>query len=331
MLSLLNVWRLRLGLYRRLSDRSMLPADSQPGNGRVLRRFALACAVIVPLWWSALFVASMTPDAPRRIAIDLDGYFLPRYVHASQRLGGARAAALERRRAGRRCRCSAAGRAPSCTRRACCCSGCCRRCRRCTRSWCCTTCCSPSASFVWLRTIGLGAAGACLGAIVITFQPFMMNGHYAPHWISNFAWTPLVLAAGMQAMARPSAAAVLGLSVAVSMQVLAGYPEYALDTVLVLIALLPLTAIDVARARGRPALVSGLLAVGAAAVCTLLVTAVQWVPLLETARQSVRASGDYQFMFGMQFDRRHFAAGLRGWVDALGLLFYVPPVGWLLW
>jgi dolichol-phosphate mannosyltransferase len=70
----------------RLSGRGMLPADSQPGNARVLRRFALACALIVPLWWSALFVASMTPDAPRRIAIDLDGYFLPRYVHASERL-----------------------------------------------------------------------------------------------------------------------------------------------------------------------------------------------------------------------------------------------------
>jgi hypothetical protein len=30
------------------------------------------------------------------------------------------------------------------------------------------------------------------------------------------------------------------------------------------------------------------------------------------------------------FDRQHFAAGLRGWVDALGILLYLPPVGWLL-
>jgi hypothetical protein len=40
----------------------------------------------VPLWWFGMFVASMTPEAPRRLAIDLDGYFLPRYVYASTRL-----------------------------------------------------------------------------------------------------------------------------------------------------------------------------------------------------------------------------------------------------
>ncbi|HWP65476.1 MAG TPA: hypothetical protein VNO26_06160, partial [Candidatus Limnocylindria bacterium] len=307
----------------------MLPADLQPGNGRALRRFAAACIIVVPLWWSAMFVASMTPAAPDRIAIDLDGYFLPRYVHGSARLA---AEALPLWNAAELSGVPLLGTAQG------------------------AVLYPPRAvlfgllpplpalhafmvlhyvllavgSFVCLRTLGLGGAGAVFGAVVVTFQPFMLNGHYAPHWISNFAWTPFVLASGMRALAHPSAGAALALALAVSMQVLAGYPEYAFDTLLVLAVLLALVGTDVARERGGAALRRGVLAVAVAAVCTLLVTAVQWVALLETARESVRATGDYEFMFGMVFDRGQFEPGLRGWVDALGLLFYAPPVGWLL-
>jgi hypothetical protein len=307
----------------------MLPADPRPGNGRALGAFAIACAVAVPLWWFGMFVASMTPEAPRRLAIDLDGYFLPRYVVGNAHLaagslalwnadefagvpllGTGQAAVLYPPRV------VLFGLLP------------------------------PLAalhafmvlhyvvlavgSFVFLRVLGLTGAGAALGAIVVTFQPFMLNGHYAPHWISNFAWTPLVLAGGVRAMERPSLVAGSALAAAASMQVLAGYPEYALDTGLVLAAFVGLTAHDVARERGWRAVRTGLLTLAGAAGCAILVTAVQWVPLLETARQSVRATGDYEFMFGLRFERERFAAGLLGWVDALGLLFYLPPLGWLL-
>lgn len=307
----------------------MLPAVPEASNARATRVLALVWLVLVPAWWLGMFVASMDAEAPRRIAIDLDGYFLPHYVWASKMLardvlplwnpyelagvpmlGVGQAAVLYPPRV------LLFGVLP------------------------------PglalhaffvvhylllgAGAFMMLRAFGLAWPGAALGALVVTFQPFMLHGHYAPHWISNFAWTPLAIAAFVRLVERPRLAAAAGLVAAVSMQVYAGYPEYAFDTVLALTVLWPFLAWRVARTGDAARVGRGVLWIGAAAVTTALATAVQWVPLLEAARESVRAAGEYQFMFGMAFDRAAFAAGLRGWVDALGLLFYVPPIGWVL-
>jgi hypothetical protein len=185
-------------------------------------------------------------------------------------------------------------------------------------------------TFVWMRQLGLARAGAALGALVVTFQPFMMHGGYAPHWVANFAWTPLVLASGLRTLERPALAPALGLVTAASMQVLAGYPEYALDTALVLGVFAVVVARSAARTDGLGAALAGWGRLAAAAGCVVAITAVQWTALLETVRESVRAAGDFQFMFGLAFDRSQFDAGARGWLDALGLLVYLPPLAWVL-
>jgi hypothetical protein len=307
----------------------MLPAVSEASNARAARVLALVWLVLVPLWWFGVFVGSMSPEASRRIAIDLDGYFLPRYVWESgvlargvlplwnpyelagvPALGVGQGAVLYPPRM-----LLFAVLPPGMALHA---------------FFVLHYLLLGVGSYAALRALGLAWPGAALGTVIVACQPFMLHGHYAPHWISNFVWTPIAIAAFVRTVERPGVGAAAALAAALTMQVYAGYPEYAFDTVLTLAVLLPFVGWRAVRTPGGPppARVAGWLA--AAALTTVLATAVQWVALLEAARESVRAAGEYQFMFGMVFDRTAFAAGLRGWVDALGLLLYVPPLGWIL-
>lgn len=285
--------------------------------------------VLVPAWWLGAVVASMDAEASRRIAIDLDGYFLPRYVWASAMLargvlplwnphelagvpmlGVGQGAVLYPPRLLLFATLPAGAALHA--------------------FFVFHYLLLGAGSFAALRALGRAWPGAALGALVVTFQPFMLHGHYAPHWISNFAWSPLAVAAFVTLVERPGAGAAAALAAALSLQVYAGYPEYAFDTALALALLFPFVVLRARRAGSGagPARAAAWLA--AAAFATALATAVQWVPLVEAAGESVRAAGEYEFMFGMTFDREAFAAGPRGWVDALGLLFYVPPIGWIL-
>src|SRR5439155_974770 len=50
-------------------------------------------------------------------------------------------------------------------------------------------------AFVMLRALALEVPGACLGALLLAFEPFMMAGHYHPPRIACFAWVPWMVAA----------------------------------------------------------------------------------------------------------------------------------------
>jgi hypothetical protein len=310
----------------------MLPVRPASGNPRDERSavvgLALAWLVLVPCFWFGLFVASMRPDAPAVIAIDLRGYFLPKYVWASAELAHGRLpfwnpyefAGVPFLGAGQ----PAVLYPPRAVLFA---------------------LAEPrlalhafmivhylllgAGAFVLLRTLRLRWPGAALGALAVAFQPFMLQGHYAPHWISNFCWVPFVLAAFVRTMERPGLAPALGLVAAAVLLVLAGYPEYAFDTAVVVALLWPFVVRRVARDGGVGRAARGTLLVAAAAIVAALLTAPQWVPLLETARASVRAAGEFAFMFGMQFDPRSLGADPRAWVTALGLLFTLPPLAWV--
>jgi hypothetical protein len=307
----------------------MTPARAE-GTRAKATGFLLAgawTAAVVFLWFG-LFVPAMRPDAPGRIAIDLNGYFLPKYVYASTELahgrlplwnpyefsgvpflGMGQAAVLYPPRV------LLFGLLPPLAALHAFMVG--------------HYLALGAAAYLALRTLRLAVPGAALGALIVAFQPFMLHGHYAPHWIANFLWVPLAVAAFVRTIERASPAAALAFALAITCQVLAGYPEYALDTALALALLWPFVALRVLRERSRPDLVRGTALALTAGVVAALLSAVQWVPLLETYRTSVRAAGEYQFMFGMQFDLGAFGRGLRAWVAALSLLFYLPPIAWV--
>src|SRR5262249_35744710 len=116
---------------------------------------------------------------------------------------------------------------------------------------------------------------------------------------------------------------------AAACQVLAGYPEYAFDTGLTLALLWPFLAARPWRDGTMRVFVRGTAFILAAAALAGLASAVQWVSLLETVRESVRAAGDYEFMFGMRANLARFGGGLGGLISALSLLFYLPPFAWV--
>ncbi|HZP40571.1 MAG TPA: YfhO family protein [Candidatus Binatia bacterium] len=303
------------------------PADDRRDDRAALAALAVAWAALVPLFWFGLFVASMRPDAPAGIAIDLRGYFLPKYVYAAAELGHGRLplwnpwelAGVPFLGAGQPAvlypprvvlfgllRPLAALHAFMLAH----------------YLW------LGVGAFALLRTLGCRPPGAALGALAVTFQPFMLQGHYAPHWISNFCWVPFVLAAFVRTMERPGLLPALALAVSAALLVLAGYPEYAFDTALVVALLWPFTAARAARAGGAARAVRGTALAAGAAATAALVTAPHWAALLETVRTSVRAAGEFQFMFGMQFDLAALGADPRAWVTALGLLVALPPLAW---
>src|SRR5439155_224595 len=87
--------------------------------------------------------------------------------------------------------------------------------------------------YVMLRGLALEVPGACFGTLLLAFEPFMMAGHYHPPRIACFAWVPWMVAAFVRTVEGCGLGATLGLAVAAALQATAGYPEYSLDTALV--------------------------------------------------------------------------------------------------
>jgi hypothetical protein len=286
----------------------------------------LLWVALVLVLWFGLFVGSMRASVPRTEAIDLDGYLLPKFEYAAQEVAAGRLplwnpfeyAGLPLLGAGQSAvlyppRIVLFGVLP------------------------------PTAAFhgymvlhylllgvgafVCLRVLGCGWPGAALGAVAIAFQPLMLQGHYHPMRMPNFAWVPLVLAAFVRTLERPGRGPVVGLAAALALEVLAGYPEWVVDTVVALVLVWPFVAGDVAR-RGSGLLRGSVLA-AAAMLAAALLTAPHWIPLLDMARASARAPGRFVFMEGTPFDVSAFGSGARAWVAALSLLTYLPALAWV--
>jgi len=175
--------------------------------------------------------------------------------------------------------------------------------------------------FLALRALDLDWPGASLGAIVVTFQPFIFNP-YTPHWLAGFTWLPYVVAAFVRTLERPSVRPGLGLAASGTLLVLSGYPEYAVDTSVTLGVIWLFVAARAVRSGNAAALGRGTLVALAAAVAILAVTAIHWVPVVEVYRNSVR-----QGLKPRGFDLLALLrlSGRRWW-EAVTQLVYVPPL-----
>jgi hypothetical protein len=144
------------------------------------------------------------------------------------------------------------------------------------------------ACFTLAHALRIGTAGAWLMTIVIAAQPMMLRAMIAPHWIAGFVWVPFALAAALRLADAPGRGPVLGLALAMTGQLVAGYPEYALDTGIALGAVWVCTLPGAVRRDGTIALARSALAIAGAATLALLLCAPQLSAFLETYRESVR-------------------------------------------
>ena len=300
-----------------------IPARHPRRNALVL---AGAWVAVVLLFWLGLFVPAMRPGIFRPEAVDLYGYFFPKFVYGSAELergalplwnpyeyagvpflGAAQPAVLYPPRV------LLFALLP------------------------------PTAAlhvfmvvhyvllgagaYVMLRGLALEVPGACFGTLLLAFEPFMMAGHYHPPRIACFAWVPWMVAAFVRTVQGRGLGATLGLAVAAALQATAGYPEYSLDTALVLALFWPAAA---RRVRGARAALGGSALVVAAAALAAMLSAVQLVSLVETFRTSTRGGGELPFLAGQRFELATFGSGLRGWAAAVGVFAYLPALAWAL-
>jgi hypothetical protein len=141
-------------------------------------------------------------------------------------------------------------------------------------------------AFGFARALGTGSMGAAIAAAAWTLSPALTRSIYHPNRIGCLVWVPAVFWLGMRLVARPGAAPTGLLALALAAQAAAGYPEFALDTgVLLGIALACALAVErpgvgpAARALGCLALAAGL---------AVVIAAAQLLPTIELLGASAR-------------------------------------------
>jgi hypothetical protein len=148
-------------------------------------------------------------------------------------------------------------------------------------------------TFALARELGASELAAGLAAVSVGFSSFVGDSLYHPTRIACLAWAPLVLLSLSRVVDRsatdsPTRLATASLTAAFTLQLLAGYPEFALDTALVCALMLPGLVGAVGFGRLRGARLPGALAV--AALVVALLTAPQTLPLAAALGSSARAS-----------------------------------------
>lgn len=169
----------------------------------------------------------------------------------------------------------------------------------------------------YLRRCGVGLLPACLGALLAVAWFFEAAGGAAtnqPHYLFEFTWVPGILLAWHE-LVRGRRGAALLLPLLVCVQWLPGYPEFPIDTA-VLLGCIALLGPGPTLWR-RALAVVGLVALGA------LLAGVQLVPLAEATRESARLG----WLGGFARTRQFFAfdsfgslGRLFGWFGAAGLV-----------
>lgn len=137
------------------------------------------------------------------------------------------------------------------------------------------------------RALGLGSAGAGVAAVAWTFSPALTHSLYHPNRIAGLVWLPAVFWLGLRASERRGGRWAALLAVALALQTCAGYPEFAVDTAL-LLGLALLAGLGAPGAWDRRRVGRGLAWLGVAGALALLVAALQILPTLEMVGESAR-------------------------------------------
>jgi len=135
------------------------------------------------------------------------------------------------------------------------------------------------------REHGLGKLASFVGAALWVFSLAILISNYHPNRIANLCWVPLCFLFATRLTRRATLADFIGLTCTIALQITAGYPEFVLDT-LILLALAMLLQRITSREPRLLALPWALLA-GAAALAALM-TSAQLLPLMAVAGQTER-------------------------------------------
>jgi hypothetical protein len=135
------------------------------------------------------------------------------------------------------------------------------------------------------RVVGYGAAGALTGAIAFELGAnTIWTAYWSPTILAAYAWMPAALALAERLVRRPTLPATLALAAALALQLLVGYPQLSLFTYQLIALRLAWEAVT----RWRASLPRAAVAVAVAAALAPLLCAVQFVPSLEAAAESIR-------------------------------------------
>jgi hypothetical protein len=138
------------------------------------------------------------------------------------------------------------------------------------------------------RALGLGTAGASVAAVVWTFSPALTHSLYHPNRIGGLVWMPVVFWLGVRASERGGGRAAALLALALALEMCGGYPEFALDTGL-LLGLALVCGLGAPEAWDARRIGRGLAWLGVAGALGLLVAGLQILPTLEMVGESARA------------------------------------------
>jgi len=305
-------------------------------SGRHARGLALALTwlVVVLVFWFGLFVPNMQPGLHRPIDIDLHGYFHPKFWYGTTELLAGRLPAWNPYEYSGIPFLATAQPAvlypPKILAYA----------------------LVPGAAlhafmvvhyllagpfaFVALRGLGLGWTAAALGTVTWVFTATNLDSNYHPNRISCLVWIPLAFLYFARLLERPGPRPAAGLAVVVALGILAGYPEYAFDTILCLALYWPFAARAFARQGSAPPLgrTIGWLAVSAATALAL--SALQLLPMVELVRESARVAGGTAMpptgpAFASAWDLMPRSLGeLGSGLEAPARALHLPPAAWVL-
>jgi hypothetical protein len=137
------------------------------------------------------------------------------------------------------------------------------------------------------RALGLGSPAASVAAVVWAFSPALTHSVYHPNRIAGLVWMPVVFWLGLRASERGGGRWAAPLAVALALQTCAGYPEFALDTGL-LLGLALLAGLGAAGGWDRRRAARGLAWLAVAGALGLVVAGLQILPTLEMVGESAR-------------------------------------------
>lgn len=164
--------------------------------------------------------------------------------------------------------------------------------------------------YLWMRQRGVCALPALMGGIVIMFCGPHFLHIYAGHLpnLCSMTWVPLIFMALDKLLKKPTLGGALLGSFAFAMQILSGHPQYVYYTCLAVMIYLPAVFVfrrhyDSADSLFQPArkrILFALVSIAAVFIAGAALSAVQLLPGIEAAGESVRAGG-ISFSFAAMF------------------------------